>query len=56
MRRAVLTLLGPGCAFALLLVCYQDVLFKSGQFSFRDAGGFYYPLYLRVQQEWRAGR
>ncbi len=56
MRRAALTLLGPGCALTLLLVCYQTVLFGDEQFSFRDAGGFYYPLYLRVQQEWQAGR
>ena len=26
------------------------------QFGFRDAGHYYYPLHLRVQQEWRAGR
>jgi len=56
MRRAAWTFLGPGCALALLLVCYRAVLFEGEQFSFRDAGGFYYPLYLRVQQEWQAGR
>jgi hypothetical protein len=41
---------------ALLLVCYRSVLFDGEQFAFRDAGNFYYPLYLRVQQEWQSGR
>ncbi|HEX8201794.1 MAG TPA: hypothetical protein VF590_15065, partial [Isosphaeraceae bacterium] len=50
------TLAGPGCAVALLLACYGPVLFGGEQFAFRDAGHFYYPLYLRVQQEWQAGR
>ena len=27
-----------------------------GQFGYRDAGHFYYPLYQRVQAEWDAGR
>ena len=29
---------------------------REHQFGFRDAADFYYPLQLRVQQEWRAGR
>ncbi len=56
MRRAVLPVLGLGCFLVLLLVCYRQVLFEDGQFAYRDAATFYYPLYLRVQQEWRAGR
>jgi hypothetical protein len=55
MRRLVL-LLGPVCALALLLVCFHAVLFRDAQFAYRDAAHFYYPLYLRVQQEWNAGR
>src|SRR5262245_50976739 len=55
-RRLVLLLLVPGCALTLLLVCFRAVLFHQEQFAFRDAGNFYYPLYLRVQQEWRSGR
>src|SRR3954454_17619543 len=43
-------------ALALLLVVFRSVLFGDEQFAFRDAGNFYDPLYLRVQQEWRAGR
>jgi hypothetical protein len=55
-RRVALALLGPGCAAALLLACYRPVLWDGEQFAYRDAAHFYYPLYLRVQQEWRAGR
>jgi hypothetical protein len=56
MRRIVLSLLGPTCALILLLVCFHAVLFGDEQFAYRDAAHFYYPLYLRVQQEWDAGR
>jgi len=56
MRRAILPLLGLGCFLALLLICYRPVLFEDGQYAYRDAGGHFYPLYLRVQQEWAAGR
>jgi hypothetical protein len=45
-----------GCPLLLGLFCFSPVLFADRQFAFRDAGDFYYPLYLRVQQEWRAGR
>ncbi len=41
---------------ALGLSCFGAVLFGDRQFAFRDAGQYYYPLYLRVQQEWDAGR
>src|SRR5256886_14705011 len=56
MRRIVFALLGPGCVLILLLVCFHAVLFGGEQFAYRDAAHFYYPLYLRVQQEWAAGR
>jgi hypothetical protein len=55
MQRALMPTLGLGSAVALLLVCFRAVLFGGEQFAFRDAGNFYYPLQLRVQQEWRAG-
>ena len=48
--------LGLACGLVLLLFFYRSVLFQGGQFSFRDASHFYYPLYFRVQQEWEAGR
>jgi len=56
MRRSVLLFLGLGCFLVLLLVCYRPVLFEDGQFAYRDAAHFFYPLHLRVQQEWAAGR
>jgi len=56
MRRALLPLLGLGCFLVLLLVCYRPVLFEDGQFAGGNASYFEYPLYLRVQQEWDAGR
>ena len=50
--------LGLGCTLVLVLVlaCFWPVLFRDGQFAHFDAAFFYYPLYLRVQQEWDAGR
>ena len=56
MRPAPLTLLALALAGALLLACFQPVLFQGRQFAYRDSAHFYYPLYLRVQQEWHAGR
>jgi hypothetical protein len=55
-QRAGMSLLGLGCFLGPLLVVFRSVLFEDGQFAFRDASCFYYPLYLRVQQEWDAGR
>src|SRR4051812_42102582 len=48
----------PGLAGLAILVisCFGAALFGGGQFAFRDAAHFYYPLYERVQQEWAAGR
>ncbi len=40
---------------ALLVACFGPVLFEGHQFVFRDAGHFYYPLYLAVQRQWAAG-
>lgn len=56
MRRIAFALLGPACGLSLLLACFHAVLFGGEQFAYRDAAHFYYPLYLRVQQEWDAGR
>ena len=47
---------GPACMLGLLLFCYRGVLFFGGQFGYRDAAHYYYPLYQRVQSEWQAGR
>ncbi len=44
------------CPVLLAISCFAPVLFRDHQFGFRDAADFYYPLQLRVQQEWRAGR
>ncbi len=44
------------CLVSLTLACFGPVLFRGRQFAYRDSGNFFYPLYLRVQQEWRAGR
>jgi hypothetical protein len=44
------------CLVILTLACFGPVLFRGMQFAYRDSGNFYYPLYLRVQQEWEAGR
>jgi hypothetical protein len=44
------------CPLTLFLVCFGPVLARDRQFGFRDAADFYYPLHLRVQQEWQAGR
>ncbi len=53
--RAVVPLLGLGGFLALLLVCYRPVLFNDAQFASANAS-YFYPLDLRVQQEWEAGR
>jgi hypothetical protein len=47
---------GLACFAALIWVCYGTALLHHGQFAFRDSGHYYYPLYQRVQEEWRAGR
>jgi hypothetical protein len=45
-----------GCLVALIVACTGTVLFQDRQFSYRDAGEYYYPLHQRVQEEWAAGR
>jgi hypothetical protein len=55
-QRAGLPLLGISAFLGLLVVVYRPVLFDDAQFAYRDAGCYYYPLYLRVQQEWDSGR
>jgi hypothetical protein len=44
------------CVAGLVQAVFGGVLFHDRQFAFRDAAAFYYPLHLRVQQEWEAGR
>jgi hypothetical protein len=56
MRRALLTCFGIACFLALLLICYRAVLFGDEQLAGGNYSYFDYPLYLRVQQEWNAGR
>jgi hypothetical protein len=45
-----------GSVTALFLALFYGVLVQDRQFAFRDAAAYYYPLHLRVQQEWQAGR
>jgi len=45
-----------GCFSALFLLCFGAALCGGGQFGYRDAGHYYYPLYQRVQMEWQQGR
>src|SRR4051794_41874744 len=56
MRRASHTAIVLGCLVALGLAFFGRVLLDGHQFAYRDAAHFYYPLYQRVQQEWREGR
>ena len=56
MRRAALRLVGPVCFVALLVVIYRPAWFEDGQFVGGNVSYHFYPLYLRVQQEWEAGR
>jgi hypothetical protein len=55
-RRSATLAFGLTCLAAVVAACFGGVLFRGGQFAFRDAANFYYPLYARVQQEWAAGR
>jgi hypothetical protein len=45
-----------GVFLALLLYCFRGALFGGGQFGYRDAAHYYYPLYQRVQMEWDQSR
>lgn len=51
-RLLLLTLAFLGILFAL---AFRNVLFRGEQFGYRDAAHFYYPLYLKIQQEWAEG-
>ena len=53
--RLTTRVLGLICFTVLVVACYGTALFGGGQFAFRDASHFYYPLYYRVQQEWASG-
>jgi len=48
--------LALACLAVPLIATFASVLFRDHQFTFQDAGHFYYPLLERVQQEWNAGR
>jgi len=48
-------LLGPAVCLVLVLIFFGSVLFTQNQFSFRDAGHYYYPLYKLVQTRWSEG-
>lgn len=50
-----LQITGLVCFGVLLVGCFEDVLFRGEQFAYRDAGHYYYPLYLQVQQQWETG-
>src|SRR6516164_2769388 len=56
MRRGLSLILGLASLLTLTLACFGPVLLGGRQFGYRDAAHFYYPLYQRVQEEWRAGR
>jgi hypothetical protein len=56
MHRVALPLVGLGCFLGLLLVVYSPVLFENGQFAGGNTSYFDYPLNLRVEQQWSAGR
>ena len=54
--RLVLPLIGLASLLGLLAACFGSTLFLGGQFAYRDAAHFYYPLYQVIQAEWEAGR
>jgi hypothetical protein len=56
MRHGLTLGLALSCFGALFFTCYAPALFRDGQFSYRDAGHYYYPLNQRVQAEWNQGR
>ena len=55
MNRHLAAWFGPLCALALLVFCYRSAILEGGQYGYRDAAHFYYPLYQKVQAEWAAG-
>lgn len=55
-KNLTIVMVAGGCLIALVLSVFGRVVFEDRQFAFRDASQFYYPLYLRVQEDWAAGR
>ncbi|MFO0890061.1 MAG: hypothetical protein U0790_13090 [Isosphaeraceae bacterium] len=55
-RRGRSLILAAGVFLILMSWCFGRALVGGGQFAYRDAGHFYYPLYQRVQTEWNEGR
>lgn len=55
-QRLPILLVVAACLMGLVVACFGRAFLKNEQFAYRDAAHFYYPLYERVQQEWRAGR
>src|SRR5262245_34659300 len=55
-RCRFIILLIVGSFLSLFFICFFDAIFRGGQFGYRDAGHYYYPLYKRVQNEWNEGR
>jgi hypothetical protein len=56
MRFAPILVLGLVAAAGLTVACFGNMLVHDELPGYRDAAHYYYPLYLRVQQEWNAGR
>jgi hypothetical protein len=56
MRRGLILSLIFVCFSVLFLSCYAPAFFLDRQFGYRDAGHYYYPLNLRVQEEWNQRR
>src|SRR5215213_10660894 len=56
MSRFAHPLVIAACLLGAVLSCYGAALFRGGQFGYRDAAHFYYPLYQRVQEEWNEHR
>lgn len=45
----------PAAAVVLAVWLFFPILFRHGQFIYRDATDFYYPLWLQIQEELNAG-
>src|SRR3954453_20308177 len=56
MRRAIIPSWTLICLGILVVACYGGAIFLGEQFPYRDAAHYYYPLHLRIQAEWDAGR
>jgi len=56
MRNALLIIVISACFGALFLSCFAPVFLLDRQFGYRDAAHYFYPLNMRVQDEWNHGR